>query len=322
MRWLYILLSIMLIPPLVMLAASTIAILLSGGPRDPWRGAPVPPEGEYMQMNDGAEILVRHWVPAGDVKQVVLGLHGMGQHSGYHTRAGESLQDAGIAYYAFDLRGNGLTRTPHGDVPSLERIYMDVTELVGMLRQRNPGARVYVLGHSVGGALAASWAVETHPSIDGLIALAPAMTATAAPVPWTNWVKGPAAWLFLRHRAVLLLGSIAYDRGRLSQTVNLPAQVNFIADDPLHLQAMSMSLALAINDVRQQTIRRAPQIQVPTLVLVGDQDPAQVGARQMYEALTVTQKRWVLIPSASHLLFHLQETPVVMEAIQDWLRLD
>ncbi|HEY3365500.1 MAG TPA: alpha/beta fold hydrolase [Symbiobacteriaceae bacterium] len=319
MSWLKIVLAIGLSPPLVILGISLAATLVSPIPRDPWQNAPVPESGEYIKVSDGAELFVRHWVPLGDVKQVVLGLHGIGQHSGYHSRVGESLRDAGIAYYAADLRGNGLTRTPHGDVPSQSRIYADVTELVGQLKQRYSGARMYVLGHSLGGALAASWAAETHPDIAGLIAVAPAMTALAAPVPWTNWIRGPAAWLFLRHRPVLLPGPTAYDRKRLSQTVDLPDQVDFIADDPLHLQAMSMAFGLAANDVRQKTIGRAPQIRVPTLVLVGDQDPAQVGAKQMYEVLAVTDKRWVLLPGLPHLLFHIQETPAVMSAITDWL---
>lgn len=319
MRWLRITLLTCLIPPLVILGVSTAAVLLSTSPPAPWASAPIPSGGEYITVSDGAELFVQQWLPQADVQQVVLGLHGLGQHSGYHSRAGQSLRAAGIAYYAPDLRGNGLTRTAHGDVPSQGRVYADVTELVAHLKQRHPGARIYVLGHSLGGALAASWAAETQPDIDGLITLAPAMTAGAAPVPWTNWIKGPAAWLFLRHRPTLAIGPTAYDPGRLSQTINLPDQVDFIVRDPLHLQAMSMEFALAANDLRQQTIGRASRIQVPTLVLVGAQDPAQEGARQMYDALTVTAKHWVLVPSATHMLFQIEETPAVMAAVTDWL---
>ncbi|MGE5673335.1 MAG: alpha/beta fold hydrolase, partial [Mycobacterium leprae] len=133
---------------------------------------------------------------------------------------GEALQKEGIAYFTLDLRGNGLTRTPHGDIPSQQRVYADITEAIGHIKSRFPNSRVFVLGHSLGGALATSWAAQTQPGIDGLLVLAPAMTATAAPVPWTNWIKGPAAWLLMRHRATLRVGDTGYARDRLRQIVD------------------------------------------------------------------------------------------------------
>lgn len=319
-RWLRRLMLWFLLPPLILLLISFSAVLLTPTPADPWRSATIPANGLYIQVSDGAELFLREWAPSpGAVKQVVLGLHGIGQHSGYQERAGVALQQAGIAYYALDLRGNGLTRTPHGDIPSQTRLYDDITEVIEQLRARFPESRLYVLGHSLGGALAASWAAETAPKIDGLLLLAPAMTATAAPVPWTNWVKGPASWLVLHHRAVLQIGDSAYDPERLRQIVDNPEDLAFIANDPLQLRSMSMAFALSANDLRQHSIERAPKIAVPTLLLVGDQDEAATGARQLYDALTISDKRWITLPWAKHMLFQIKETGAVMQEVAAWL---
>jgi alpha-beta hydrolase superfamily lysophospholipase len=247
---------------------------------DPWRDQSIPDEGEYVRASDGTDLFVRRWLPSGTIQQVIIALHGLGQHSGYHHRFGAGLAENGIAYYAVDLRGNGLTRTPHGDVPSVRRLYADVDDLVLTLRKRYPNSRLYVSGHSLGGAMAAMWAAERKPQIDGLMVLAPAMTAAATHVPWLNYLKGPAAWLFFPHRPALDIGEDAYAFKRLTQVINIPEEVEYIIHDTLHLQKMSMQVALAANRFRKEAIFLAPQIRIPTLTLVGDADPALSGARQ------------------------------------------
>lgn len=300
--------------------ASVVLVLLTPLPRDPWRKAPVPEGGLYLRATDGADLFLRHWQPARDGQRVVLAIHGLGQHSGYHHRIGAMLAERGTIYYAVDLRGNGLTRTPHGDVPSVERLYDDLDELLIQMRQRHPGIPVFVLGHSLGGSLVASWAAERQPAIlDGLVIIAPAATAEAADVPWVNWLVGPALWTLFPHRSVMSIADDAYAPERLSRTIDLPDEVTRIASDPLQLRGMSMAFALAAARLREQAARLAPRIAVPTLVLVGDQDPALAGARQLYEMLPNNGRSWTEISNGPHLLFHVQATPAVAEAIHTWL---
>lgn len=309
-----------LLIPLFGLLISLTWVWLERPPLDPWAGHMVPPEGEYIQSDDGAALFMRQWLPHGDVQVVLLGIHGLGQHSGYHRAAAERFAQAGVAYYGLDTRGNGLTQTPHGDVPSVGRLYDDLDLVVAALRQRHPGARIYLAGHSMGAAMGVSWVSERQPAIAGLLALAPAMTADHAAVPWTNFVKGPALWMFARHRAVLSIAQDAYARERLQATINVPEQLDFIVSDPLQLQSMSMSFALAAQQFRDQAIGLAAQIRVPTLVLVGDQDAALPGAQRLYEALRVTDKQLVVMDDVTHMLFQLQETPAVVDTIVTWLR--
>ena len=298
---------------------SALLVLLTPRPTNPWESQPVPPGGEYLRVSDGAEIFLRHWLPNGPVQQVVLGLHGIGNHSGYHHRAGEAFADAGIAYYAVDLRGNGLTRTPHGDLPSERRLYDDLDDVLGQLAQRHPEARLYALGHSLGGAMAIVWAAKRRPPIARLIILAPAMTADVVPIPWVNYLRGPAATLFFRHRAVLRIGTRGYDLDRLQQLLSPQSEAEYVANDPLHLQAMSMELAMASGRARKEATGLAPQVTVPTLVLVGEADPARVGAQAFFTGLQVADKQYVEIPQATHMLFQIEETPAVMRSLTDWL---
>ncbi len=299
--------------------ASIIAVLITSVPMDPWRNQTTPAEGEYIRASDGIQLFVRSWLPGSEPGEVILALHGLGQHSGYHARFGEALARHGSAYYALDLRGNGFTQTAHGDIPSVIRLYSDLDELCSLLHDRHPQSPFYVLGHSMGAAMAACWAAEHNPKINGLLLLAPAMTAAATPVPWSNYLKGPAAWLFFRHRSVLGIGKTAYARERLEKVVNLPDQVDFIVHDPLQLKGMSMEFALAANQFRKNAIPLASLVHVPTLTLVGDQDLSRVGAKQFHAGQKIADKDFYLIPNATHMLFQIQEMDGVVMRVKEWL---
>ena len=305
---------------LALWSISAAAVLLTPLPSDPWRDPTQQTDSEYVRASDGADLFVRHWLPSGQARQVVLALHGLGQHSGYHRRFGERMAESGIAYFAFDIRGNGLTRTPHGDVPSVERLYADVEDVVQFLRRRHPATPLYVLGHSMGAAMAATWAAERKPEINGLLIISPAMTATAAAVPWLNYLKVPAGWLLFPHRPVLGISATAYARSRLSTIYNVPAEVEFVAEDTLHLQRMSIRFALAANYFRTRAITLASQIRLPTLTLVGQPDPARLGAQQFFEALAVADKALVVIPDLGHMVFQVQEMPLVLDRVVMWLQ--
>jgi hypothetical protein len=65
----------------------------------------------FFRLSGGVELFVRKWVPAVGTQRVIMGLHGLGQHSGYHHLVGEAMAERGIAYYAMDIRGNGFTKS-------------------------------------------------------------------------------------------------------------------------------------------------------------------------------------------------------------------
>lgn len=133
---------------------------------------------------------------------------------------------------------------------------------------------------------------------------------------------GPALWLFFPHRSVLQVDPSAYARERLAQTIDIPAEVEKIAEDPLQLRSISMRFALSLKHFRDRSLELADRIHVPTAVLVGDIDPARAGAARFYDGLTVTDKRLVLLPDASHMLFQIRETPAVLQAVIEWIARD
>src|SRR5262249_36511571 len=64
---------------------------------------------ERVEGKDGLRIFVRSWRPERNIQGVITIVPGFNSHSGYYRWAGEELAKGGLAVYALDLRGRGLS---------------------------------------------------------------------------------------------------------------------------------------------------------------------------------------------------------------------
>ena len=101
---------------------------------------------------DGLELGLMHW-DAEKPAAIIVALHGMSDYSNAFALPAPWWAAHGITTYAYDQRGFG--RSPEtglwagGDV-----MRRDLDDFVGVVRRRNPGLPVFVLGESMGGAVA------------------------------------------------------------------------------------------------------------------------------------------------------------------------
>ena len=114
-----------------------------------------------------------------------LGSHGFNDYSNFFNAAATYLAARGIASYSYDQRGFG--RAAHrGMWPGTKTLARDLGSAVGALRRRHPGVPLYVLGMSMGGAVAlVAMAAPDPPEVDGLILVAPAVWARET-MPWVS----------------------------------------------------------------------------------------------------------------------------------------
>ena len=92
---------------------------------------------EHFEMSDGFNLFCRHWYPSGEVKGVVIFLHGIEVHSGSFRFIGHQLQEAGFESFAIDRRGSGNSKEPNlprGDTMILTGHLADLGEFVDVLR--------------------------------------------------------------------------------------------------------------------------------------------------------------------------------------------
>src|SRR5262249_39871721 len=96
---------------------------------------------------------------------------GFNSHSGYYEWPAAQLVAKSYAVYALDLRGRGKSDGERFYVQKFQEYVDDVAKLVEIVKSREPGARVFMLGHSAGGVVACVFALERQGEFAGLISV-------------------------------------------------------------------------------------------------------------------------------------------------------
>ena len=117
----------------------------------------------------------RVWQAAGEPRGVILALHSFGDHAAAFNLAAPALAEAGYSVYAFDQAGFG-TRNLNDRWAGEARLVDDAAGLARQLAERYPDRPLYLLGESLGGAVAMLMAARPPDlPVDGLILAAPAV---------------------------------------------------------------------------------------------------------------------------------------------------
>lgn len=129
---------------------------------------------QTLDARDGTKLYVQSWRPAaGDVRAVVVIHHGLADHSARYAGFAERLVRAGYAVWAHDMRGHGRSSGRRITVDRIDELVGDLDALVALVRANEPGKRVFLFGHSLGGLATALYAIEQQPEVAGVILSAP-----------------------------------------------------------------------------------------------------------------------------------------------------
>src|SRR6516164_1348452 len=138
---------------------------------------PVPRFTETSFIAADGEILpLRQWLPRAngqqEAKAVILALHGFNDYANAFEGPGEVWAEEGIATYAYDQRGFGAA-PERGLWPGRAALAADAAAATLILRRHHPLVPLYLLGGSMGGAVAVIAATgesgTQSPEIDGIV---------------------------------------------------------------------------------------------------------------------------------------------------------
>jgi acylglycerol lipase len=131
-------------------------------------------EGNFVTP-DALTIYHQAWLPDGDLKAVVILLHGLAEHSGRYAHVAKALTDAGYAVHALDHRGHGKSDGKRTYVKSYADYQRDILQFRRLVELRHPDLPVFVLGHSMGGNLALGHVLDHQAGVRGVALSAPAL---------------------------------------------------------------------------------------------------------------------------------------------------
>jgi lysophospholipase len=130
-----------------------------------------------VRMDDGAMLRYESIRNPNEKGVVVL----LGAHSESYVTYAEllyDLRDLGVTFYALDLRGQGFSSRMLPDrekdyIPAYDRYLADLKSFMKSVVHIRQGEKVALLGHSLGGAVAAAYAERNPDDINGLVLSSP-----------------------------------------------------------------------------------------------------------------------------------------------------
>ncbi len=270
-------------------------------------GLPAPFEGPPRSLP------TRIWRSEGAPQIVLLALHGFNDHKGAFELFARNLAKRGVYVEAYDQRGFG-ENPDRGRFPGAERLAGDLRARLLDLRQRFPDRPLFVLGESMGAAVAVvALAGPDAPPVAGVILSAPAVWGG----PTLNPLYRILLWVAARLAPGLEVTGESLGR-RASDNLEV---LHALARDPLFIRKTRLAAVAGLVDLMDRAFEAAPALRLRTLVLVGRRDEIVPPRAQLAFArrLGAEDCRLVLYPEGWHLLLRDLQRARVYRDIRAWL---
>jgi alpha-beta hydrolase superfamily lysophospholipase len=273
---------------------------------------------ETVTTTDGLALHLHHWPQAG-ARGRVLVVHGLGEHGRRYDALAAALNAAGFAVSAHDHRGHGRSPGPRGVIPQADSLCADLAAVIDHV-QHIDGQAPVILGHSLGGLVAARFVAES---------------LSAQPATWSRPVprlvlSSPAldpGMNRVQHALLAVLGrlapALAVHNGLKPAWISRdPAVVRAYTQDPLVHDRVTARLVRFIVDGGRCVLRLAPAWRTPTLLLWAGADRCVAPAGSATFAATappaVVQHQ--VYPALFHEIFNEPERDTVIARLVPFLQ--
>ncbi len=249
------------------------------------------------------------------IQAVIVCVHGLGLHNGTYEAFGKRMADLGYATYAIDVRGFGAwMEAKDRERVDFDHCLNDVRTTLKVVRRAHPGLPVFLLGESMGGAIALRVTSMYPELVDGLISSVPAgdrfkQGKTSLKV---------AVNLFSSPNKPMKVGEHVVKQATLNEALRKSwledplARVNLSARELLQFQ----NFMNGNHDAAKGIVKTA------VLIVQGCQDKLvrPEGTVELFNDLSTADRQIVLIPKAEHLIFEeAQFTEEDITMVNNWI---
>jgi alpha-beta hydrolase superfamily lysophospholipase len=237
-------------------------------------------------------------------RAVVVIAHGYAEHSGRYDHVGTALAQAGLAAWALDHAGHGLSKgDARGDAGTVEHAIADLDDFVTMAAASAPSRPVYLVGHSMGGMLAVAYAEQHQDRLAGVVVTGPAVVLGEVITDLLDLDEIPA---------VPLGEFVSRD----------PAVAKAYDDDPLNYHGAMPKDMLRQAPERIEAVRsRFAEITIPIMAMHGEQDalvPMQ-GSIDIIAGVSSADRTVRIWPGLYHEIFNEPEQDRVIDEVVRWI---
>lgn len=273
------------------------------------------PRTDTVTAADGTDLPLYRWPAVGTRRATVALVHGLAEHAGRYAALAARLNAVGIELVAIDLRGHGQAPGPRAWVSRFDDYLLDAEALIDAASQH--GGPLFLMGHSMGGAIAALYAVERLPAsrhdTAGLILSSPAL-APGRDVP--RWMIAASR---VMSRVWPRFPAMKIDAALLSRD---PAVVEANRCDPLvHHGAIPARTGAEILAAMERIERGRAGLHLPVLVYHGTRDKLTEpeGSRDFGSHAGSPDKTLTLYEGSYHETMNDLDRDGVIGALIDWI---
>ncbi|KAL4630684.1 monoglyceride lipase-like isoform X1 [Arapaima gigas] len=270
----------------------------------------------HFTNTDGQQLSCRYWEPEGPPRALLFVAHGMGEHCGRYSPLANTLTPHGLLVFAHDHVGHGRSRGERMAVRDFQVFVRDSLQHVDLVRERFPRLPLFLLGHSMGGAICILCACERPQEFAGVVLISPMVQLNPeSATPFKVFV----AKLLNHLLPSLTLGSVESKWiSRDKKEVEL-----YDTDELNHHGGLSVAFGMQLMGAAQRIEREMSAVSWPFLLLHGDADKLCDirGSRMMLERAPSTDKHMKVYDGAYHALHRdLPETvDSVQRDISEWI---
>jgi acylglycerol lipase len=229
------------------------------------------PVTSTLRTRDGAVLPLYVWrTKATPPRAAIALLHGLAEHAGRYAAFAADMNAAGIDVFAIDLRGHGHASGRRAWVARFDEYLEDAQALVAHARATSAqqATPLFLMGHSMGGAIAALYAVERAPqsrvSLAGLLLSSPAL-APGRNVP---------AWMIAASRVISAVcprfPAMKVDPALLARDETVVAANR--ADPLVHHGGIPARTGAEVLEAMRRIVAGRASLRVPVLIWHGTED--------------------------------------------------
>lgn len=259
------------------------------------------------------DVFYRHWPPQGQPRGVILLAHGLGEHSGRYQGFADYLCPRGFAVVAPDHPGHGESPGTRAHIDRFEDFFPALDKLGAAIARWYPDLPRFLVGHSMGGLIAARYLLDHQRQFAGAALSGAALAVPESPSKLLLWINR------LLSRLLPRLGLMQLDASEISRD---PAVVQAYLDDPLvHDGKVSARLVNELFRTMVEVESRRAEIVLPLLVMHGEADvmTAASGSAAFHAGIGSADKTLRIYPGLYHEIFNEPERLEVLDDLASWL---
>jgi acylglycerol lipase len=261
---------------------------------------------------DATRLFWRGWSPDAPAVGAALLVHGAAEHGGRYAYVAERLVSEGYAVYAIDHRGHGHSYGPRALIGRFDHLVEDLRLFVARVREEHGGRAPFLVGHSLGGAVALRFAIGHGSDIAGLAISGPAVATQALPI---------AAKALTNALSVLAprLPVLRIEADAISRDAEV---VRAYQRDPLNYNGRLPARTLAeIMRCMDWLPRSVGALRTPLLVLHGSDDRlcSPDGSRMVHSLAASPDKTLKIYDGLYHEVFNEPERAQVVGDLVEWI---